>query len=406
MYKFKIDKLVLNSIDGEKEIKPKMINVLIGPNNSGKSRLLKELRDYLSGENGNMKIINEINYEYPADFNDLDETYNLRNKVVKDQYGNWFLRAYANKPAQSWDTNVSYETLFTRNFNSIGGDWEEFLDSVIKNKDYASFFQHCGALFYQYVGTEERLTICKVQKNYGLDSNSENYLSAYKFEKHLLNELSDNVKRLFVKDIYLDTQTLGDRLAFRVGNDFSYIKENIEYGKDIVSRLFNEDKLDDQGDGTKSYVSTFLSLKLRNVDVLLLDEPEAFLHPPLARQLGEMIGDIQDDNKQIFISTHSVEVLKGILSVNQDINVIRIAQPVTNENEINVINKEVLKSILESPLLRVSRVMEGLFCEKIIITESEADELIYQELIEKIFPQSGIYFAHGQNKQTLADIAK
>ena len=61
---------------------------------------------------------------------------------------------------------------------------------------------------------------------------------------------------------------------------------------------------------------------------------------------------------------------------------------------------------MQSPLLRVSRILEGLFCEKVVITEAEADELIYQELIEKVFPQSGLYFAHGQNKQTLAEIAE
>ena len=82
--------------------------------------------------------------------------------------------------------------------------------------------------------------------------------------------------------------------------------------------------LDDQGDGLKSFVSTFLSLNHKEQDILLLDEPEAFLHPPLARRLGEMIGDFQNEDRIIFVATHSVEVLKGILTKNQDVNVIRI----------------------------------------------------------------------------------
>ena len=129
------------------------------------------------------------------------------------------------------------------------------------------------------------------------------------------------------------------------------------------------------------------------------------MHPPLARQIGELIGEFKDE-KQVFISTHSVEVLKGILSKSSDVNVIRITQPETYKNKINVLDKDVLQNIMQSPLLRVSRILEGLFCEKVVITEAEADELIYQELIEKVFPQSGLYFAHGQNKQTLAEIAE
>lgn len=98
--------------------------------------------------------------------------------------------------------------------------------------------------------------------------------------------------------------------------------------------------------------------------------------------------------------------MKGILSKNTDINVIRITQPESLKNSIDLVDKGVLQTIIQSPLLRVSRVLEGLFCEKVIVTEAEADELVYQELIEKVFPQSGLYFAHGQNKQTLAEIAE
>lgn len=150
----------------------------------------------------------------------------------------------------------------------------------------------------------------------------------------------------------------------------------------------------------------FLSLNRKEYDILLLDEPESFLHPPLARQLGEMIGDFNDEDRTIFVATHSIEVLKGILTKNQDVNVIRITRSKDGKNDIMSLNQEILNAILQNPLLRVSRVLEGIFCEKVIITEAEADELVYQELSEKIIPESGAFFAHGQNKQTLASIAE
>lgn len=119
-----------------------------------------------------------------------------------------------------------------------------------------------------------------------------------------------------------------------------------------------------------------------------------------------MIGDFYDEDRTIFIATHSVEILKGILTKNQDVNVIRITRAEHEKNNIMILNQEILNSILQNPLLRVSRVLEGVFCDKVIITEAEADELVYQELSEKIIPESGVYFAHGQNKQTLANIAE
>lgn len=405
MYRFKIKKLNINTVDGLLKLEPKKINVIIGPNNSGKSRLLKEIRDFLSGDMQDIKMMETIDYDYPPDLSTLDESYGIKNRMTKDLYGNWILRTYSNKSNQPWDVNATFESYFTRNLNSIGGKWSTFFEDIIKNKEENQFFQYLGSLFFQYLGTEERLTICKMQKNYGLDSSNTNFLTSFKFEEKLLNELADSVKRIFKKDIVLDNQTLGDRVVFRVGNSFNYLTGIFGNDSGEITDLLNEDMLDNQGDGLKSYVSTFLSLKVKGNDILLIDEPEAFLHPPLARQLGELIGEFKDE-KQIFISTHSVEILKGILSKSSDVNVIRITQPETYKNKINILDKEILQNIMQSPLLRVSRILEGLFCEKVVITEAEADELIYQELIEKVFYQSGLYFAHGQNKQTLAEIAE
>ena len=97
MYKFKIDKILANKSNGTEEIIPKKINVLVGPNNSGKSRFLKEIRDYLSGDNRDIKIINNIEFSYPKDFSELDKAYNVTSKMIKDQYGNWMLKSYSNK---------------------------------------------------------------------------------------------------------------------------------------------------------------------------------------------------------------------------------------------------------------------------------------------------------------------
>lgn len=407
MYRFKIDKIIANTADGTEEIIPKKINVLVGPNNSGKSRFLKEIRDYLSGDNRDIRIINSLEFPFPQNFSQLDDAYNVTSKMIKDQYGNWMLKSYSNKPTQILDMTASLESYFTRNMNTIGGDWVKHFEGIVERKDKNEFFNWCGSLFFQYMGTEERLTICKTQKNYGLDSNNTNYLSSFKFQDKLLNdELAPKVKQFFEKDICLDAQTLGDRLVFRVGENFDYIRGTENYSEDVALRLLSESMLDEQGDGLKSFVSTFLSLNHKENDILLLDEPEAFLHPPLARQLGEMIGDFNNEDRTVFVATHSIEVLKGILTKSRDVNVIRITQSEDGKNDIMILNQEILNSILQNPLLRVSRVLEGIFCERVIITEAEADELVYQELSEKIIPESGAFFAHGQNKQTLAIIAE
>ena len=405
MYSFKINKIIVNTTEGAKDIFPKKINILVGPNNSGKSRFLKELRNYLSGDTRDMKIISKIEHSFPKNFDEIDEAYSVTSKMIRDQYGNWMLKSYSNKPTQTLDMSASLESYFTRNMETYSGNWKEYFSEIINNKSSIDFLRWYGSLFYQYMGTEERLTICKAQRDYGLDSSSTNYLSSFKYQDVLLNDLSDKIKQLFDKDIFLDAQTLGDRLIFRIGNDFEYVRSAVNYSEDTAYKLFSESVLDEQGDGLKSFVSTFLTLHHKGNDILLIDEPEAFLHPPLARQLGEMIGASANKEHIIFVATHSVEILKGILSKSQDTNVIRVTREKDGINNITLLDQQVLNAIITNPLLRVSRVLEGIFCEKVIITEAEADELVYQELCEKIFPESGLFFAHGQNKQTLAIIA-
>lgn len=406
MYKFRINKITVNTSEGNKEIIPKSVNVIVGPNNSGKSRFLKELRDILSGDMKDIKIIDDIDFLFPDTFGNIDEAYDVKNKMVQDQYGNWMLKVYSNKSTQMFDMSMSLENYFTKNVNTISGNWKQYFEDVVSRRHKEEFFRYFGSLFFQYLGTEERLTICKSQRNYGLNSNNINYLSSFKFKNELLENLAVKVKSLFHKDIYLDTQTLGEQLVFRVGNNFDYIKDSSILSGNLAIRLFSEEMLDNQGDGLKSFVSTFLALNYIENDVLLLDEPEAFLHPPLARQLGELIGSFSCKESSIFVATHSVEILKGILSKCDDVNVIRITRNGNCDNDIMQLNQSILNSILQNPLLRVSRVLEGIFCEKVIITEAESDELVFQELIDKIKPESGLFFAHGQNKQTLVQIAR
>lgn len=208
MYKFNINKIVVNTSEGTKDIVPKTINVFVGPNNSGKSRFLKELRDYLSGDERDIKIIKNIEYSYPENFSELDSAYNVTSKMVKDQYGNWMLKSYSNKPSQGLDMTSSLESYFTRNMNTVGGSWMEHFSGIINRKDRTEFLNWYGSLFYQYIGTEERLTICKAQKYHlhiletgELETLLEEYGVTYKEKKLWIIDAINRIAELSKDDI-------------------------------------------------------------------------------------------------------------------------------------------------------------------------------------------------------------
>jgi predicted ATPase len=83
------------------------------------------------------------------------------------------------------------------------------------------------------------------------------------------------------------------------------------YLKRVVS---STDPLQTQGDGMRSFATVILKMLAPDTpSLLLLDEPEAFLHPPQARLLGEFIAKERPTRSQLFAATHSPEVLQGML---------------------------------------------------------------------------------------------
>ena len=67
-----------------------------------------------------------------------------------------------------------------------------------------------------------------------------------------------------------------------------------------------------QGSGYLQWLSIFCILYTSEIDVVLLDEPDAHLHASLQSELFKHLNNVAsaEQNKQIFVSTHSVEMIK------------------------------------------------------------------------------------------------
>lgn len=67
-----------------------------------------------------------------------------------------------------------------------------------------------------------------------------------------------------------------------------------------------------QGSGYLQWLSIFSILYSSNIDILLLDEPDAHLHASLQSELLNQLRQAveNDQEKQILVSTHSVEMIK------------------------------------------------------------------------------------------------
>jgi hypothetical protein len=145
---------------------------------------------------------------------------------------------------------------------------------------------------------------------------------------------------------------------------------------------------------------------------VLVDEPEAFLHPSLAAKLGQEIARAASSaDKRVFVSTHSPQFVMGCIQSGTPVNIIRLTYR-DGVATARVLPSDELLELMRHPLLRSTGVLSGLFYEFVVVTESDADRAFYQEVNERLLqfkPAWGIpncLFINAQNKQTVQTLLR
>jgi len=89
------------------------------------------------------------------------------------------------------------------------------------------------------------------------------------------------------------------------------VKGDLEGNKFTRHKNFKSRDLMAEGSGFLQWISVYVLALSPNVQTLLLDEPDAHLHPSLQAQLVEALEDIvRTTGKQVLMATHSTEILR------------------------------------------------------------------------------------------------
>lgn len=102
--------------------------------------------------------------------------------------------------------------------------------------------------------------------------------------------------------------------------------------------------------------------------------------------MGRIIGKTLRENQQAFISTHSEEIIKGLLDVCPErVKIVRITRE-EDVNEFSVLENEKFNEVWNDPLLKYSNIMTSLFHKNVILCESDSDCKFYS-IIENYIKQ-------------------
>jgi hypothetical protein len=160
-------------------------------------------------------------------------------------------------------------------------------------------------------------------------------------------------------------------------------------------------------DGVQAFVGIICAALSGDYRAILIDEPEAFLHPPLARKLGYQLTTSLRPGGSLMASTHSPDFLIGCLQASPHVRVIRLEYN-SGRSKGTIVDANELRKLFNTPLLRSANVISGMFHDGVVVTESDNDRSFYAEIYHRLTEhQDGapsILFVNAQNKQTIRKI--
>ncbi|MHA7862137.1 ATP-dependent nuclease [Tessaracoccus sp. Y36] len=189
--------------------------------------------------------------------------------------------------------------------------------------------------------------------------------------KALLDELSEITKKVFGVPLTLDS--LARTLRLRVGEIDEEVPPVNNISQEYREKMAALRPLDEQGDGMRSYLGQLLPTLTAAFKVLLLDEPEAFLHPPQAHALGLQLGQLaMKQGIQIVLATHDKNLLTGLLESGVDVSVVRLDRG-SGSTAVHDLDAAQLRALWSDPVLRYTNILDGLFHRLVVVAEAEGD---------------------------------
>lgn len=243
---------------------------------------------------------------------------------------------------------------------------------------------HAASFLVRQMGAGERNVGGVGRKGNVLDA-PEHPIQQLAENEELLAELNRITYRVLGEVLCLDD--LNSFIQLRVGSpgiDYPSRFEDPTAYQLAVNAL---PPLDSQGDGMRSLLGILIPLVTATYPILIIDEPEAFLHPPQAFALGQELGRISvQKGVQVILATHDRNLLAGLLNSSSPLSVVRLVRN-GDETTSHQLKSQELKAIWDDPVLKYSNVLDGLFHRLVVLAENERDCRFYEAALDAYAPK-------------------
>ena len=379
-------KSIITKDETELELGEKL-TVLVGPNNTGKSRTLLDIRDiFQGGYTVKTILVKKLIFEKTSLEEFKKELTIKPHPTVANQHQvsglSPILQGALSHP-------IALENL-KQWCNDLTESWQNVCNHNV------------GALKITLLNADLRLSLAR-QKDAKHDVNAPEHAIQELYDKKIFDKyLEEAFKRAFDNEIKLDATQPGI-FQFRIAKKFEPIPADQRDARPIMEKY---QKLDEQGDGYKSFVGIVMGIVISQGRIVLIDEPEAFLHPTQARVLGEWIAKhSRTSDTQIILATHGADILDGILVGDKDTAIFRLNRT-DDTTTYKRISPEITSQLASTPLVSSQPVLQSIFYRGVVVCEGDSDRVIYESVYHKESKKRELLFIAAFGKQAIKKIVK
>lgn len=373
------------------------VTVFVGPNNSGKSKILSEIHRYCSSGNENITdvIISRIDF-----FNMTPER--AQEKVL-----------HFNLPPVHGETLHPNHIIFGKRGVRHHVPSDRIINFLTNPAiDLPGFCQIYLNMNTLILNGQNRINLINSQGAGDFQQPPHSSFQVLFRDDAKRTEVRRIIYDAFGSHFVIDPTNLGNlRIRLSSRAPASPLEERGIH-EEAVFFHSNALPIEQASDGVKAFTGMITEIIAGDPEILLIDEPEAFLHPSLSFKLGKEIAlATTGSQKRVFVSTHSPNFVMGCIQSGAPVTIVRLTYREGVATARILPNTDILK-LMRNPLLRSTGVLSGFFYEFVVVTESDADRAFYQEVNERLlrFNRPGgipnCLFINAQNKQTVQTILK